>query len=733
MNLRTKLLVTFIACGLVPTAVVSFLGASSARRGMDHIEKTAEARLEERAFATLESVRDNKRLAVEQYFQTVEHQIQSFSENGMVVDAMRQFRSAYRNHDEEIAATGISRSEMGKAVRAYYDEEFARQYAEANGGKRPDSGAILSLLAPDAMSMQYSYIAKNPNRLGSKHQLDSAREGTAYDRIHADFHPVTRSYLERFGYYDIFLVDDETGQVVYTVFKELDFGTSLLEGPWASSGLAEAFQKALGTNQHDGVNFSDFANYTPSYEAPASFIASPIYDGEERIGVAIFQMPLDQITSVMAERGGLGDRGESYLVGADKLMRSDSYCDPDHRSVVASFRDPKGGSVATEAVTTSLNGKSGYLASSNYADVPVLTAYTPVDVFSETWALVVELPESEALSAVQEMMTLSGHESHTLWTWMAVTALCALLATAALGLWQSRDIGGLLDRVVDALGEGAEAVNETAARMAGNSAQLADASRTQAASLEETASSLEELSAMTSNNADNATEANGLALKARSAAERSDATLEELRTAIERINESSGKISSIIKVIEEIAFQTNLLALNAAVEAARAGDHGRGFAVVADEVRNLAQKATDAARETSQLIEDSVSRARQGRTAMEGVEVVLREIAGQVTRVSELMDGISSATAEQARGVEQISRGADKMDQMTQQTAAVAENAASVSRELTRQASDVRAVVDELEEFVGSGASATYEFGVPKLLKRTTGHEDESPSMKRAA
>ena len=238
---------------------------------------------------------------------------------------------------------------------------------------------------------------------------------------------------------------------------------------------------------------------------------------------------------------------------------------------------------------------------------------------------------------------------------------------------------------------------------------------------------------MTSNNSENATEANGLALKARSAAEKSDSTLEELRGAIERINESSGKISSIIKVIEEIAFQTNLLALNAAVEAARAGDHGRGFAVVADEVRNLAQKATDAARETSQLIEDSVSRARQGRTAMEGVEVVLREIAGQVTRVSELMDGISSATAEQARGVEQISRGADKMDQMTQQTAAVAENAASVSRELTRQASDVRAVVDELEEFVGSGASATYEFGVPKLLKRTTGHEDESPSMKRAA
>jgi methyl-accepting chemotaxis protein len=295
-------------------------------------------------------------------------------------------------------------------------------------------------------------------------------------------------------------------------------------------------------------------------------------------------------------------------------------------------------------------------------------------------------------------------------TSLAIGVVIAVLLGVMLSLGITRPI----NRIVAGLREGAEQVSSAAGQVSSASQSLAEGATEQAAGLEETSSSLEEMSSMTKQNADNAQQANTLAAEAKNAANSGSEAMERMGGAIEDIKRSSDETAKIIKVIDEIAFQTNLLALNAAVEAARAGEAGKGFAVVAEEVRNLAMRSAEAAKNTSNLIEQSVNNSRNGVQICTEVKKALDEIVGSIGKTSDLVGEIAAASSEQAQGVNQINTAVSQMDKVTQQNAANAEESASASEELSSQAEVMNEVVDQLVALINGTSAVTTTPAAPK-------------------
>ena len=390
-GLRGKLFVFFLSVTFLPLMVISWVSYYTARDAL--LEQTRDQ---------LVAVRELMKHRLESYFDTIRKQSITMSENKMVIDAMLEFTEAFYSIDAPSLPGRYLRS-----LRAYYAGEYLPRL-----NVNLDRPVELDQYWPTEdlpLYLQYFYISNNPYDVGQKDKLARVEDGTSYSDIHEAYHPIFKNYLNQFGYYDIFLVDNQ-GHIVYSVFKEVDFATNLLTGPYRHTNFAKAFRVANEASEPGFVRLLDYEPYDPSYHAPASFIASPIFVGDKKIGVLVFQMPISRINSILTNnqdwRGvGLGETGEVYIVGADHKMRSDSRflaeaTDEHIRQQGTTILLKEIQSQSTEAA---LQGRRGVEVFPDDRRKWVLSAYAPLAIKDMNWVLLAEVDMSEAMVPVEEL------------------------------------------------------------------------------------------------------------------------------------------------------------------------------------------------------------------------------------------------------------------------------------------------------------------------------------------
>ena len=403
--IRWKLFLTVLALAvpaLVLIGVLSYLGGKKA--------------VEETTLERLTSVRAGKAHQIEEYFNRIRSQARTLAKNRMIIDAMVDFDDAHQTL-QDVELTGEQRD----AVVAYYSEEYLPRL-QANTDTRLDATAFLPPDDAD-LYLQYHYVVANQNPEGEKYLLDDAGDGSLYSAVHSSIHPVLRDFVHEFGFHDLLLITG-SGHVVYTVSKEVDLGTNLLDGAFQDSNLAGVFQEAQHDSLGGGVRLVDFAPYVPSFGEPSSFMAAPIVDGAWVLGVLVFQVPVGEIDDVMTSNrnwriDGLGETGESYLVGPDFKMRSNSRFLLEDLEGYLEAAEQAGDSpadirlirdfgttiliqnVRTKATIAALIGETATTTTKDYRGVEVLSSYAPVNIEDVKWVILSEIDAAEAFTRIR--------------------------------------------------------------------------------------------------------------------------------------------------------------------------------------------------------------------------------------------------------------------------------------------------------------------------------------------
>ena len=377
LNISKKLPIVIVSLAIVSLAVASYEAMGEAEGALETVQAEK-----------LEAIQESRIANLTNYLGGIQEELQTIATNHMAIDGIKDLEDSF-------AELGFNPKQVAQKL----------------------------------------YISDNANAAGEKHKLDYAPDGSTYSQFHKKYHPWFRQLMESRGYYDVFLLNED-GDVVYSVYKEADFATNVVNGEWKDSDLGKVFRevenKPLGT-----IVFTDFSPYAPSAGVPASFMATPVYEyGGEFHGAVVFQMPIDRINNIMQNAAGMGESGESYIVGADFTMRSDSRFrkEGDPTSILNTKVD-------TPSVREAFNGGDGTMVTNDYRGVEVVSAYGPFTFNGVTWAIMAEIDMEEVDLPIIEMQNV-----------ILITALVIALVVTGIGVFFARSITKPIANMTDVMG-----------------------------------------------------------------------------------------------------------------------------------------------------------------------------------------------------------------------------------------------------------------------------------------
>jgi len=566
------------------------------------------------------------------------------------------------------------------------------------------------------------------------------------------------SIQEAYKLRDILIICSAHGHVMYSNSKGDDLGANLKYGKYKDTPLAQAFNGAITKKR---MVIVDFQAYAPANGEPAAFIATPFFDNQgQMMGILAAEIDLKEINNIMQERAGIGEYAnsfETYCVGNDKRMRSDSFVDKSgNHSVKASFAGTieKNG-VDTVAVHNALEGKSGKELLMDYYGNWVFSSYSPLVVDELKWVVLAEIDKSEALAPADKLRNVLILILILLGITVAIIAyflsrgisnpindLVSRTANMASGeadltkrIQLNRqdelgELGGHFNRFIERLQKLINDVKQNTDAVSSGALQISSSTEEMAATIEEQSTQSQAVStAMTqlaatsddiSRSIENTREsAEQAAQSTRAGGKVIQQTISSLKSIenqtgklgeiIDSLGQSTRKIGDIINVINDVADQTNLLALNAAIEAARAGDAGRGFAVVADEVRKLAERTAKATKEIEEIItqlqkeaenadkamNETAKEVKKGTTLGEQSLQILDKIVTSSDGILNAAVSVASAITEENTTIEEVNNNIQGIAAASEESANAVQEVASTAEDLSRQADKLKHLVDQ--------------------------------------
>ncbi|QCX00451.1 adenylate/guanylate cyclase domain-containing protein [Aggregatimonas sangjinii] len=446
ISVRTRIMLMLLFVSLLACIVLGVLGSS-------YGEKV----ITEETISQLNLIRSSKEDQIKTYFKDVGHFVEVMGQNQTIVNAAKEFSTAYSKLSNDSLP-----KECSLSLNRYYDDFMDRLSRNLEIKKDP---MLYLPYSVEGCYLQYEYIVNNKNPQGDKNLLTDPNDGSAYTEVHKKYHDYFELFIEKYNFYDVFLVNLNTGDIIYSVEKETDFATNLYAGPYRGSNLAQLARSLQINSDIQAATFQDFAPYRPSYGAPAAFAGIPLTEDGRTIAGLIVQIPIDEIDRIMTndgnwEKDGLGKTGETFLVGDDEYMRSISRFfledSLNYRSSLLRMGETQKtidkiyryGSttlqqrISSDNIKKALNGGEGYTTGKGYRGEEVLSTYEPLQIKGFNWAIIAEKDYDEFILPVKNFNKR-----------MMILTIILILIITLLAMWMSRRFVRPLNKLSDAAGK----------------------------------------------------------------------------------------------------------------------------------------------------------------------------------------------------------------------------------------------------------------------------------------